>query len=67
MEFSKEELLEARRQIESTLHKLRETVRTLEAREDPRRYRSQITLAKRRIDAFTIADTLIEEALADRG
>lgn len=40
MDYSKEELLEARRQIGSTLHKLRETVRTLEAREDPRRCRS---------------------------
>lgn len=63
MEYTKEELLEAKRQIDSTLHKLRETVRTLEAKEDPRRYRSQITLAKRRIEAFTIAGELIEREL----
>lgn len=63
MEYTKEELLEAKRQIDSTLHKLRETVRTLEAKEDPRRYRSQITLAKRRIEAFTIAGKLIEREL----
>ena len=31
MDFSKEELLEARRQIDSTLHKLRETIKTFEA------------------------------------
>ena len=43
MEFSKEELTEARRQIESTLHKLRQTV----------------TLAARRIRAFEIAEALI--------
>lgn len=40
MDFSKEELLEAKRQIESTLHKLRETVKTLQAKENPARYRS---------------------------
>lgn len=59
MEFSKEELAEARRQVESTLHKLRRTVKTLEGKERPERYRSQITLALRRIRAFEIADALI--------
>lgn len=65
MEFSKEELTEARRQIESTLHKLRETVRTLRGKERPERYRSQITLAERRIQAFEIANRLIERELAE--
>lgn len=64
MELSKEELMEAKRQIDSTLHKLRETVKTLESKEDPARYRSQITLAQRRIKAFEIANHLIEEELA---
>ncbi len=64
MDFSKEELLEAKRQIESTLHKLRETVKTLQAKENPARYRSQLTLAERRIAAFTIAGRLIDKALA---
>lgn len=59
MDYTKEELTEAARQIESTLHKLRETLKTLEAKENPARYKSQITLAKRRIEAFTIADALI--------
>ena len=59
MEFSKEELTEARRQIESTLHKLRQTVKTLEGKERPERYKSQITLAARRIRAFEIAEALI--------
>lgn len=66
MEYTKEELLEAKRQIDSTLHKLKETVRTLEAKEDPRRYQSQITLAKRRVEAFTIANALIERELEVR-
>lgn len=35
MDYSKEELLEAKRQIDSTLHKLRETVKTLEGKETP--------------------------------
>ena len=63
MEFSKEDLTEAKRQIDSTLHKLRETVRTLESKADPERYKSQITLAKRRIQAFGIANRLIENQL----
>lgn len=63
MTYSQEELLEAKRQIDSTLHKLRETVKTLERKENPTRYRSQITLAKRRIQAFSLAVTLIQREL----
>ena len=65
MDYTREELLEARRQIGSTLHKLRETIKTFEAKEDPRRYKSQITLAERRIRAFSIANALIEQALEE--
>ncbi|MEI3307053.1 MAG: hypothetical protein V8R40_14170 [Dysosmobacter sp.] len=36
MIYSKEELLEAKRQIDSTLHKLREVVSTLEGKENSR-------------------------------
>ena len=64
MIYSQEELLEAKRQIDSTLHKLQETVKTLEGKENPTRYKSQITLAKRRIQAFTLAVSLIERELA---
>lgn len=64
MIHSKEELLEAKRQIDSILHKLQETVKTLEGKENPIRYKSQITLAKRRIQAFTLAVSLIERELA---
>ena len=60
MVFDKEELTEAKRQIDSILHKLRETVHTLEAKENPQRYRSQVTLARRRIAALEIASALIE-------
>lgn len=63
MTVSKEELLEAKRQIESTLHKLRQTVQTLEGKETPSRYKSQITLARRRIQVFTIAVSLIDAEL----
>ena len=65
MDFSHGELKEAKRQIDSTLHKLRETVKTLEAKENPARYKSQITLAKRRIQAFTIANQLIEKQMQE--
>lgn len=63
MEFSKDELKEAKRQIDSTLHKLRETVKTFESKENSERYKSQITLAKRRIKAFEIANWFIETEL----
>ncbi|MBM6869788.1 hypothetical protein [Pseudoflavonifractor phocaeensis] len=66
MEYSRAALVEAKRQIDSTLHKLRETVKTLEGRE-PGRYKPQITLAKRRIQAFTIAAALIARELERSG
>lgn len=63
MDFSKEDLMEANRQIDSLLHKLKETIKTLEAKENPQRYKSQITLANRRVNAFEIANCLIEKEL----
>ena len=63
MTYSEQDLREAKRQIDSTLHKLHETVRTLEGKENAARCKSQITLAKRRIQAFTIAVQLIEREL----
>ncbi|MCT4776037.1 MULTISPECIES: hypothetical protein [Exiguobacterium] len=63
MDYSTTELTEAKRQIDSILHKLNETVTTLEAKEEPTRYKSQLTLAKRRIHALTIAVALIEAQL----
>lgn len=63
MEYTKEDLIEAKRQIDSTLHKLRETVETFESKENPERYKPQITLAKRRIRAFEIANHFIENEI----
>ena len=63
MSYTREELTEAKRQIDSTLHKLREVVKTLERKSDLARYKSQITLAKRRIRAFSIAGELIAREL----
>ena len=63
MAYTKEKLQEAKRQIDSTLHKLREVVKTLEARDDPQRCQSQITLARRRIAAFQLANDLIAAEL----
>jgi len=65
MEYTKEELVEAKRQIDSTLHKLRETIKTFEAKENAGRYKSQITLAKRRVKAFEIAKHFIESEIAN--
>ncbi|WP_295763346.1 hypothetical protein [uncultured Oscillibacter sp.] len=67
MAFSRGDLTEAKRQIDSTLHKLRQTVSTLQAKERPERYRPQITLALRRIRAFEIAAHLIEDELSRTG
>lgn len=63
MQYTKDDLTEARRQIDSTLHKLRETVKTLQGKENPARYKSQITLAERRIRAFELANFLIEREM----
>jgi len=63
MEYTKKDLIEAKRQIDSTLHKLRETLKTFESKENSERYKSQITLAKRRIRAFEIANHFIENEI----
>ena len=63
MEYTKEELREAARQIDSTLHKLRAVAKTLEAKPQPERYKSQLTLTKRRVQAFELANALIAERL----
>ncbi|MCP3028591.1 hypothetical protein [Halobacillus sp. A5] len=65
MDLKRSELVEAKRQIDSTLHKLKETVKTLEAKENPNNYSSQITLAKRRIEAFNISVFLIEREITE--
>ena len=63
MEYTREDLVEAKRQIDSTLHKLRETINTFESKENSERYKSQITLAKRRVRAFEIANYFIENEI----
>ena len=66
MEYTPKELREAKRQIDSTVHKLRETIRTLQEKEKPERFKSQITLAVRRVKAFEIANDLIEKEISNR-
>ncbi|WP_209367451.1 hypothetical protein [Priestia megaterium] len=63
MKFDVPDLVEAKRQIDSTLHKLRQTVKTFEAKENADRYKSQITLANRRIQAFELSVALIEREI----
>ena len=63
MEYTKEDLIEAKTKCDSTLHKLRETIKTFESKENSERYKSQITLAKRRVRAFEIANHFIENEL----
>lgn len=63
MEFSKDELIETQKQIDSILCKLRETIKTFEAKENVERYKSQITLAKRRVKAFEIAKYFISNEI----
>ena len=63
MKYTIDELTAAKRQIDSTLHKLRETVITFESKDNSERYNSQITLAKRRIKAFEIANYFIENEI----
>lgn len=63
MDHSKEELTEAKRQIDSTISKLNAVIGTLGAKDEPQRYRSQLTLAKRRVKAFSLASELIAREL----
>ena len=63
MDYTREELLEAKKQIVSTVHKLKEVVKTFEAKENAERYKPQITLAKRRVAAFTLAGGPVERGL----
>ena len=63
MNFSIEELSESKRQLASILHKLRETAKTLTSKENAEQYKSQITLAERRIHAREIALALIENEM----
>ena len=63
MKYTIDELNRGQRQIDSTLHKLRETVKTFESKDNSERYKSQITLAKRRIKAFEIANYFIENEI----
>lgn len=65
-DYTAGELTEARRQLSSVLHKTREVVKTLQAKEDPGRYKSQITLARRRAAAFALAIDLIDEKLTSK-
>lgn len=65
-DYTTEELTEARRQLSSVLHKTQEVVKTLQAKEDPGRYKSQITLARRRVAAFALAIDLIDEELTPK-
>lgn len=57
------ELVEAKRQIDSVIHKLEATLETLLSKEDSSRCKSQITLARRRLKAFETAQLLIEDRL----
>jgi len=63
MEYTQQDLAQAKRQIDSILQKLRETIKTFEAKEDPQKYQSQLTLARRRVAAFEIAGELIAREL----
>lgn len=45
------------------LHKLKASRATLESKENPERYKSQITLATRRIKALELANDLIENEI----
>lgn len=62
--MTREELTEARRQIASTVAKLEKAAASLQAKEPPERYKSQVTLARRRIAAFKLALALIDRELA---
>ena len=58
--------MEAKRQIDSTVRKLEQAIKTLESKENVSRCKSQITLAKRRVKAFEIAVCLIDREIGNK-
>lgn len=66
MTYTKDDLMEAKRQIDSTVRKLEQVIKTLESKENVSRYKSQITLAKRRVKAFEIAVCLIDREIGNK-
>ena len=56
---TREELTEALRQLDSMIHKITSALASLRARPDPRRCKSQCTLAQRRLEALHISRELI--------
>ncbi|WP_232202833.1 hypothetical protein [Olsenella sp. oral taxon 809] len=66
MEHTEEELVEARRQIAPTVHKLQASLETMQAKPNADKLKPQITLTQRRIKAFQIANDLIEQELAKK-
>ena len=63
MDYTSEELTEAKRQIDSIVHKLQAAVQSLERKEHPERLKTQITLARRRIAALELSQSLIQQEL----
>ena len=63
MDYTSEELTEAKRQIDSIVHKLQAAVQSLERKEHPERLKAQITLARRRIAALELSRSLIQREL----
>ncbi|MDH6368133.1 MULTISPECIES: hypothetical protein [Breznakia] len=63
MEYTIDQLQEAKKQLLSLIHKTSEVVKTLEAKQEEKRYKSQITLAKRRVEAFQISVALLDEKI----
>lgn len=59
MTYDLADLTEAQRQIDSILHKLTEAEKTLVAKPNADALKPQITLARRRIKALTIARELL--------
>ncbi len=63
MKYDNGDLMQAKFQIDSTINKLQKTLNALEGKSEPQRYKSQITFAKRRIQAFEIASQLIDKEI----
>lgn len=61
--YEREDLIEAKRQIDSVIRKLDASLDTFLSKDDSSRYKSQITLVRRRLGAFEIARLLIEDEL----
>jgi hypothetical protein len=64
--FELDHLVEAKFQLESLLHKLEETYKTLQLKQTLKSHKAQMTLTMRRVNAIKLSLQLIENEIKNQ-